>query len=199
MAIHGRTLEHALRAAEQQELIDGEGSLMSDLYGIVTPEAVKDGLYISFEGDRKALEATLSALGINESLGRSTHIHNVLTVTNGATSYLGRSIPVLSELPLVDALDALQADRWAAYKRHGLYRTVGVAHEEVTTQIVIANTAPNDRREPIADTTMPGLVVGSTYRYLPGFGMEYEDEFSLRLAELLLETTHQEERVARVA
>lgn len=206
MSIDGLEFERSLRIAEQQEVIAGDENIMSDMYRIVTPEAVTSGLHIDFGNNRTVLERVVGALEVEESLksdSDTVRMHDVMVATPGIYSFIGRAIPALSDLPLLDALDALQADRWQGYKEHGIYERVQVENERVTSQIVITNTSRSSELigEQIVDLTKPGMVVGATYNYLPGF--EDDDFLGPDLAGMLLEINKNhrvlDDRVGKIA
>jgi len=174
MTIDGRYFERAFREAEQQEIIGGDSLIISGLRDVLTPELTKQGLSIDFGDDRHLASKTLDFLKIEEMLHAnkpSIHLHQAVVLTPGVTSYIGRALPELGELSLLDAVDALQADRWEADNEHGSYYKVRVADDVVNSRLVIANSTIIDG-EKAADLTKPGVEVGAVVRYTPQFDDE---------------------------
>lgn len=202
MSIEANYFERTLRGAEQQALLDGENMLLADVYGILTPEAVAAGVQIDFGSDREGFGKVLEALRLEVTLQSDAevlHMHNVVVLTPGHESMVGKAIPVLEDLPLLDALDALQADRWHSYKLHDIYPKVQVTDGFITSQIVIANSAKRDGQK-IADVTKPAVIVGVRYRYLPDFQRDaFDTELASYLDEIDANNSGLDTRVGKIA
>ena len=177
-----------LLGASLSEARDSDSQLFGDLYSTLTPEVMKQGVAVDFGSDKAAFEATLAALELDDKLQdphQVAHLQSASLVHPGLQSYVGKALPMLRHLPIIETLDAVQANGWYILKKYGMYPMIQVDDEEITSKLVIANTVRNEAGETMADTSKPGVVVGVTYRYLPEF--DFEDCPETPLADLLHE------------
>jgi hypothetical protein len=158
-----------------------ELTLLEDLQNILSPEKFNQGVLIDFGNNRQALENVLNGLELDKMLDAHTgsmHIHNAVVYTRGTTSFVGRSIEQLKKLPILDAVDALQADRWHL-EYDGTDKTfprICIKDPIVRSWIVLGHKKEVDDKS-CSDPALPGIVIGSTYRYLPEFDVdEWDDE-----------------------
>lgn len=78
----------------------------------------------------------------------------------------------------MQALDVLQSYRWDTFKdKLAFYNHLDVAHDEIKSRLIIANSTHNLKGELVADITKPGISLTSTYRYLPACENEFIDDF----------------------
>lgn len=188
MSFSGEHFQQSLRESEQRELLGGESMLMADMHRLLTPSKIEKGLHISFGADRAALEKVLDELKIGDNAGeheaQGLEIVDAMTSTAIATSYLGKSVPGLRQLPLLDAVDMLQAERWGTsnFPSESPRNRLAIQSNKVNSKIILANTYTNKAGVKVIDTTLPGVEIGAGYRYLPEI---YGEQFSGNIADVL--------------
>lgn len=171
MKFDSRYVEDKLRQAEFDEISSSESHLFGDLREQLGDGRLEAGVTIEFGDQKPQLEAVLGQLGITGLLWQRSsflHIHNVVVVSGGRKSFLGKSLSDIRNTPILDVLDAVQSDHWTTDDEHGMYPRIQPAADVIVSKAVLVNTAYVDG-EKRADPDLMGLVIGVANRYRPNF------------------------------
>lgn len=174
-----------LRSAEQASFAVPELGLASELAQTLSDEILAKGAMLNFGSDRVSFEQTLDVLGVDAMLARDgpMAICQAVTHSPGYTSYIAKSIEALAKLPVVEAIDVLQADRWKGKAGYLTLRDVDTTVDTTTSYLLLCN-RKRGTEEPEVDLTLPGIMVGVSYRYAPELTAE-EYFRTTRLADVL--------------
>jgi len=181
MRVDGRVFEHKLRSAAQAELVGPGGEqLFTDLSSHLNRDVIDAGFGVNFGSDREAFASVVAALGIQDMLNEDTgthHIHNAVCYGGPSTGFIGKTIPSLRKLDVVDAVDAAQADKWWV-KDRDMYPYIKPDVEVIGSHILVtAKGETTSDGDTLTDVSQPGFAIGALYRYHPDFENDCGEPF----------------------
>lgn len=183
MKITGQYIEDRFRTAEQIEIAEGNGEhLFGDIAAALDKEAIDEGFSLSFGGDRESLAGVLDVVGLDSLTHGEEASYNItqaICYDNGCcTGYVGKAIPALSRLSLVDAVETLQADDWVVEDREQ-YPYVRATNDVLTSTLIISAVSAESDKDgrKFINVDVPGFALTASFRYAPNFA--WDDDFAL--------------------
>ena len=179
MATGGENLLDRLRL-DDQKLDDSQQAFFEELQRVLSAETIEAGVWLRFGEDREALKTTIESLGLDRMVaaGGPVRIIQLIVKEIGITSFLGKSIDAVSQLPLVDGLDVLQIERWETEPGYLSLRDVKMPRHPVTSKILLAKASLGEDGL-VSDPNHPGILLSATYSSVPELTEEDGDEIGL--------------------
>lgn len=174
MPINERYLVDRTRIAATEEILETDASLFADLTEVITAENILKGLRIDFGADKKALDQTLTALGITDALKNPNggiHIHGLEVSSLSSVSGLGSAIRHLEGLALIDVLDMVQINALGTIQPPNKHtRKILPPDFPYNSAITLMSTAGLDEfGNTLGDFTKPAMRLHGHYNYAPEF------------------------------
>lgn len=180
MKITGQYLEDQFRTAEQIEIAEGNGEhLFGDIVSALDREQMNEGFAISFGSNRDSLQRVIDVIELDKHTGGKSSSYQICQAIcyngRGCTGFVGKALPALSELSLVDAVEVLQADDWLVENRKQ-YPYIRASGDVVTSSLVLSARFGelDERGLSKIDASLPGFVISASFRYSPDFTPERE-------------------------
>ncbi len=191
-----RQFAENFRGAAHEELISGEALFMADMAEVLTPEAIAEGVSISFGANRERFIQVLETLSVDSLIkrGQLEAVKGVIGRGYGSYSHVAydRIQDTIHDHGVLNTLEFMQSEAWVLDKRLSLYPRLSVeAESAIVSHITLGKIAQTqEARRVIAGE--PLISIDSAVKYVPEAWLEYGEG-----AELPYVINHHEKKEGR--
>jgi hypothetical protein len=165
MSFRNEFIQDRLSIADQKAFIDGDDPFFAEVQRVLTPQNIEAGVKLGFGADRQAIGRVIDALQLDDMIreGGPMHIHQLMVHEGGMHSFIGKAMEPVEKMRLLEALDAMQIERWQAKDGYLGIQEVEMPRRPVTSQILLSQSEFIDDHQVHIDLSKPAVILSATY------------------------------------